>query len=207
MSSVRRALGITVATLALTIAPAHAARVATDDTPPRRAVVVVTAGDTLAELAAGWPGGWTRAAHVNELDNPDHLDVGQVLIVPLRDGPRWTPPRPTPGASRSWANQQSTPATSPSSSSPSAGSPPSSAHSSVWHQLAACESGGNWSINTGNGYYGGLQFSLSSWRAVGGAGYPHEASAGEQIVRGQRLQAIQGWGAWPGCAAKLGLPR
>ncbi|HEX6257097.1 MAG TPA: transglycosylase family protein [Euzebyales bacterium] len=76
---------------------------------------------------------------------------------------------------------------------------------SVWDSLAQCESGGNWSINTGNGYYGGLQFSLSSWQAVGGSSYPHEHSREEQIRRGEMLQAQQGWGAWPSCAAKLGL--
>ncbi|CAN5856477.1 hypothetical protein BH23ACT10_BH23ACT10_25250 [soil metagenome] len=75
----------------------------------------------------------------------------------------------------------------------------------VWDRLAACEAGGNWSINTGNGYYGGLQFSLGSWRAVGGSGYPHRASRSEQIKRGKRLKARQGWGAWPSCTRKLGL--
>ena len=76
---------------------------------------------------------------------------------------------------------------------------------SVWDDLAECESGGDWSINTGNGYFGGLQFSLTSWRAVGGTGYPHEHSRNEQINRGERLRAIQGWGAWPACSRKLGL--
>jgi Transglycosylase-like domain len=76
---------------------------------------------------------------------------------------------------------------------------------SVWDQLAECESGGNWSINTGNGYYGGLQFSESSWHAVGGSGLPHQHSREEQIKRGEMLQAQQGWGAWPSCSAKLGL--
>ena len=74
----------------------------------------------------------------------------------------------------------------------------------VWDRLAQCESGGNWSINTGNGYYGGLQFSLSSWRAVGGSGYPHQASREEQIARAERLLDLQGWGAWPACTSKLG---
>lgn len=75
----------------------------------------------------------------------------------------------------------------------------------VWDQLAQCESGGNWAINTGNGYYGGLQFSLSSWQAVGGTGYPHQASREVQIQMGERLKARQGWGAWPACSRKLGL--
>lgn len=76
---------------------------------------------------------------------------------------------------------------------------------SVWDRLAQCEAGGNWAINTGNGYYGGLQFTLGSWRAVGGTGYPHQASREEQIARGKMLQARQGWGAWPACTSKLGL--
>lgn len=76
---------------------------------------------------------------------------------------------------------------------------------SVWDRLAMCESGGDWSINTGNGFYGGLQFTLSSWQAVGGSGYPHQQSREEQILRGQKLQQAQGWGAWPSCASQLGL--
>ncbi len=75
----------------------------------------------------------------------------------------------------------------------------------VWDRLAQCEAGGNWSINTGNGYYGGLQFSLGSWQAVGGTGYPHQNSRAEQILRAEKLLAIQGWGAWPACSLKLGL--
>ena len=75
----------------------------------------------------------------------------------------------------------------------------------VWLELAGCESSGNWAINTGNGYYGGLQFTLDSWRYVGGAGYPHEAHPMEQIARADYLQRIQGWTAWPMCAEKLGL--
>jgi resuscitation-promoting factor RpfB len=76
---------------------------------------------------------------------------------------------------------------------------------SVWDKLAQCESGGNWSINTGNGYYGGLQFSLSTWRAYGGKGYPHQASREEQIRIAKKLQAAAGWGSWPACSSKLGL--
>ena len=74
-----------------------------------------------------------------------------------------------------------------------------------WDALAQCESGGNWQINTGNGYYGGLQFSLSSWQGVGGTGYPHEHSRETQIAMGQRLYASSGWGAWPACSAQLGF--
>ncbi|WIV44649.1 transglycosylase family protein [Glutamicibacter nicotianae] len=76
---------------------------------------------------------------------------------------------------------------------------------STWDKLAQCESGGNWSINTGNGYYGGLQFSLSTWKAFGGSGMPHQASKAEQIRIATKVQASQGWGAWPACTAKLGI--
>ena len=77
----------------------------------------------------------------------------------------------------------------------------------VWDRLAECESGGDWSINTGNGYYGGLQFSLSTWRAFGGSGYPHENSKAEQIRIATLVRdARGGYGDWPACASSLGLP-
>jgi hypothetical protein len=82
---------------------------------------------------------------------------------------------------------------------------PPAAPRSVWDDLAQCESGGNWSINTGNGFYGGLQFTLSTWRAYGGTGMPHEASREEQIAVAERVQDAQGWGAWPACTSKLGI--
>ncbi|HKY58727.1 MAG TPA: ubiquitin-like domain-containing protein [Aeromicrobium sp.] len=69
----------------------------------------------------------------------------------------------------------------------------------VWDKIAACESGGNWQINTGNGYYGGLQFSAATWKSVGGPGLPHEHSREVQIKYAKILQARSGWGQW-GCA-------
>ena len=75
----------------------------------------------------------------------------------------------------------------------------------TWDALAQCESGGNWSINTGNGFYGGLQFTRQSWNGVGMSGSPANATRAQQIEAGERLLAIQGWGAWPACSAKLGL--
>jgi uncharacterized protein YabE (DUF348 family) len=75
----------------------------------------------------------------------------------------------------------------------------------VWDRIAKCESGGNWSINTGNGFYGGLQFTRSTWRAYGGSGMPHHASRSRQIAVAKKIQAGQGWGAWPGCTSKLGI--
>ncbi|MGH3306913.1 MAG: transglycosylase family protein [Nocardioides sp.] len=81
--------------------------------------------------------------------------------------------------------------------------------STVWDQLADCESGGNWAINTGNGYYGGLQFSLSTWQSYGGSGYPHENSRETQIMIAERVRAADGGGysSWPACSQSLGLPQ
>lgn len=83
--------------------------------------------------------------------------------------------------------------------------PASSAGEGVWGALAQCESHGNPSTNTGNGFYGMYQFSLPTWRAMGGSGLPSEASAEEQTMRAQILQQRAGWGQWPACARKLGL--
>ena len=82
---------------------------------------------------------------------------------------------------------------------------PATAPASTWDSLAQCESGGNWGINTGNGYAGGLQFSPSTWAAYGGTGSAANASREQQIAVAEKVQAGQGWGAWPACAAKLGL--
>lgn len=85
---------------------------------------------------------------------------------------------------------------------------PSVSSGSVWDRLAQCESGGNWSINTGNGYYGGLQFSQSTWVGVGGLQYASRAdlaSREQQIAAAEVLLQSSGWGAWPSCSAQLGL--
>ena len=74
----------------------------------------------------------------------------------------------------------------------------------AWDRLAQCESGGNWAANTGNGYYGGIQFSIASWQGVGGSGRPDQASRETQIAMGQRLWNQGGWQHWPACTLKLG---
>jgi hypothetical protein len=86
-----------------------------------------------------------------------------------------------------------------------AAAPANAAPASTWDALAQCESGGNWAINTGNGYSGGLQFTQSTWNANGGTGSPAAASRATQISVAERVLASQGWGAWPACSAKLGL--
>jgi hypothetical protein len=81
---------------------------------------------------------------------------------------------------------------------------PAPAHD--WNAVAQCESGGNWSINTGNGYYGGLQFSESTWVAYGGGAYAPRAdlaSPSQQIAIAEKVLAAQGAGAWPVCGRSL----
>ncbi|MFJ6393463.1 transglycosylase family protein [Streptomyces sp. NPDC091972] len=77
----------------------------------------------------------------------------------------------------------------------------------VWDRIAQCESGGNWHISTGNGYYGGLQFSAGTWRAYGGTAYAptaDQATKSQQIAVATKVQRAQGWGAWPTCSARAG---
>lgn len=119
--------------------------------------------------------------------------TSRVVQVGTRTPP---PPPPPPSSSGSSSSSRSAP-----SGVPSAGDP-------VWNRLAQCESNGNWSANTGNGFYGGLQFMVQTWRSVGGSGYPHEASRSEQIHRAQRLlqRSWATWGnQWPACSRMLGL--
>ena len=82
------------------------------------------------------------------------------------------------------------------------------ANGGVWDSIAQCESGGDWSINTGNGYSGGLQFDPGTWAAHGGTQYAPDASQAtreQQIAVAEKIQASQGWGAWPACTSKLGI--
>jgi LysM repeat protein len=186
------------ALLALLVAPAHAEprlvgweQTVSRNGAERTHLYVVKAGDTLSTIdrRLGSPGPWTRLAYVNRkaFDHPDVIEVGAVLVVPESDGKRleyaWTPP------------------TAPSSYSPSSGglssqgSSSSGTSSGGWDAIAACESGGDWSINTGNGYYGGLQFDQQTWEAHGGSGNPADASREEQIAVAERVD----YDAWPNC--------
>lgn len=86
--------------------------------------------------------------------------------------------------------------------------PANGASDRTWNRLAGCESSRRWHIHTGNGYFGGLQFSLSTWRGFGGrkfARFPHKARRVQQVIVAQRVLRHQGWGAWPACSSRLGL--
>lgn len=74
-----------------------------------------------------------------------------------------------------------------------------------WYRLRVCESGNRYGINTGNGQYGAYQFTLQTWRSLGGSGYPHQAAPAEQDRRALMLWQRSGWRPWGGCAHRLGL--
>ncbi|HEX8390038.1 MAG TPA: transglycosylase family protein [Candidatus Saccharimonadales bacterium] len=176
---------------------------------PTASLVTVSPGDSLSKLAGTHQTSVGRLYSANEaVNHPDIIYAGQALRVPAdsealpeRALPQATVAAPEPTAPVA----AQTPTEAPRAPQATQTTAPVVPSGSVWDSLAICESGGNWAINTGNGFYGGLQFTTSSWQAVGGTGLPSQASREEQISRAQSLQAIQGWGAWPACAAKLGL--
>lgn len=155
---------------------------------PRGRYHLVQPGETAADVATIYrvSSKWTVYDANPFIVRPNQLPVGAWLYIPH---PSLTPARrPRPGEA-GWSETPS----------------PNVIVDQVWLDLARCESSGNWGIDSGNGYYGGLQFLPSSWRAVGGRGMPHHAHPMEQIARADALQRIQGWKAWPVCSVKLGL--
>jgi hypothetical protein len=136
--------------------------------------------------------------------NPGLITAGQRLRLPnnhhvkawLTRAARAATPAPSSAAATA-----SAPASAPATASPSA---LPSAGGANWAAIAACESGGNWSANTGNGFYGGLQFTQGTWDAYGGGQYAasaNQASEAQQIAVAERVLAGQGIGAWPVCGA------
>jgi len=88
--------------------------------------------------------------------------------------------------------------------------PAQAATTHTWERLAGCESGGNWHINTGNGYYGGVQFNDGTWDANGGNKYASRAdlaTKSEQIAIAEKILDARGWSPWPACSSRLGLGR
>lgn len=209
-----RTIAAAATVAALTAGFAGSASAATNNqqenvNPEKRASfdVQIQPGDTLIKLGEQHGATYVRLFNANtKIEDPDMIYAGETIRIPAPDEELAERPLPekvkqveatAPQALQSEAEK---PTYRP------AAQPAAAVHDgSVWDRLAMCESGGNWAINTGNGYYGGLQFSLSSWRAVGGSGYPHQASREEQIARAEMLLDRQGWGAWPACTTKLGI--
>lgn len=179
--------------------------------------ITVKVGDTLSAIAQAAGTTYVRLFDANTvISDPDLIYPGESVRIPAAD--EQLPDRPLPAdavATPAVATPTPAPAPAPAAAVPvqavtvsytaPAPAPAPVGATDVWDRIAQCESGGNWSINTGNGFYGGLQFTLSSWYAVGGTGLPSNASKSEQIARAQMLQARQGWGAWPVCSVKAGV--
>jgi LysM repeat protein len=168
---------------ALTAADAaHAQEQPTEAQPEDGTTVEVVAGDTLASIAAEHGVEWRQVFDANpKLDNPDVIAPGQQLRIPAAGegvAPQSSEPAP---------EEQAATTSEPAPQEEAA--PSTSAPAGVWDQLAECESGGNWGINTGNGYHGGLQFSESTWQAHGGGDY---APTANQASREQRIEGAEG---------------
>jgi len=202
------AVGVAKALMGVTIslhaAPAH-------HVP---AQYTVKPGDTLSAIAhkaygsrADWPALWWTNRH--KVGNPDAIVVGQRLRLSTWHPRKAWIVRAAMAASTPPAAAQS-PSSLPATSSAPSYSGSSSAGGSYsgsgvnWDAIAACESGGNWSTNTGNGFSGGLQFSQGTWDAYGGGQYSSTAagaSRSQQIAVAQKVLAGQGIGAWPVCGS------
>ena len=191
--------------------PVHAvqrgpAKIVAAKNDQQRKTVVVKRGDSLSKLAkraklTSWRPIWDLN---KKIAHPNLIYPGQKLVLPAKGEKVKHRPLPAPAVTRTVSAERSAaPATARRSTVTRSASAPASG--SVWDRLAQCESGGNWGINTGNGYSGGLQFSPGTWRAHGGTGSAHNASRSEQIRVAERVRASQGWGAWPACSARLGL--
>jgi outer membrane biosynthesis protein TonB len=150
--------------------------------------------ETPSELTASTASSATEASEASE--EPETASTTRAATAPVSPPPSRPAPAPTTTVAPA-------PAPAPATTSAPSGADPNDPR--TWDRLAQCEAGGNWATNTGNGYYGGLQFSLGTWQAYGGTGRPDQASRATQIAIGQRLQADQGWDAWPGCARSLGF--
>jgi len=175
----------------------------------------VKPGDTLSKIAhdvygsrADWPALWWTNRH--KVANPDAIVVGQRLRLSTWHPRKAWIERAAMAASAPVAPVASAASAQTPSSLPVATSYPSYSGGSYsgggvnWGAIAACESGGNWSTNTGNGFSGGLQFSQGTWDAYGGGQYASSAagaSQSQQIAVAQRVLAGQGIGAWPVCGA------
>lgn len=179
----------------------------------------VEPGDYLSKIAEANGTTYQRLYYANTgINDPDLIYPGEQVRVPASD--EQLTPRPLPeNAPAEVKAQTATPEQESAAAAPqtdAAPAPraqtqvtaPSVAGGSVWDTIAACESGGNWAINTGNGFYGGLQFTASTWAGYGGLNYAPRADLAtreQQIAVATAVQAGQGWGAWPVCSAKAGV--
>jgi LysM repeat protein len=170
----------------------------------------VRPGDTLSAIAArtyGSAADWPAILWANrrQAPDPDVISTGQRLALPgLHQMPPWLARAALAAAAT--ARPASPGATAAPAAVAQASSPaPASSGGVNWPAIAACESGGNWGADTGNGFYGGLQFTEQTWLANGGGRYASSANLAtpaQQIAVAQNVLASQGIGAWPVCGAR-----
>jgi LysM repeat protein len=153
--------------------------------------VTIQPGDSLSSIAGSHQTTYVRLFDANEkVANPDMIYPGDTLRIPAAD--ENLPNRPMPSAAPVAAVSQSDPAPQPVAARSSA---VYATTGSNWDHIAACESGGNWAINTGNGYYGGLQFTQATWAGAGGLAYAPRAdlaTPAQQIAIASKL-ALSNW--------------
>lgn len=163
--------------------------------------VVVNPGDTLDGIATAHQTTYIRMFDANtNIVDPNLIYPGDTYRIPAPD--EQLADRPLPGA----AVAQTAPVSAPAAYAPKASYAPAVSYTSgsMWDSIAQCESGGNWAINTGNGYYGGLQFTQQTWAGAGGLAYAPRAdlaTPAQQIAIASKLSL----GNWPVCGAKAGL--
>jgi hypothetical protein len=164
---------------------------------------LATAGDlTIALASLHLPVPARRVVH-----HRSPRPVAPAPTVPATTVPVTTPttvPVAVPATPAPTTPSPAAPAPAPAPT-PTAPGGPVAPSPTVWAELRECESGDNYTIDTGNGYYGAYQFSASTWAALGYPGLPNQAPPAVQDQAAERLQAMRGWEPWPGCSAKLGL--
>ena len=190
-------------------AQAQAAPQAPAAQPAQAVVVTVEPGDMLVKIAEEHQTTYVRIFDANtQIANPNIIHPGDVVRVPAADEVLAPRPLPADAPVVAAAAPAATPVAAASVAKPAPVAAGGGVAGSTWDRLAQCEASGNWAINTGNGYYGGLQFKQSTWLSNGGgqyAAFPHHASKEQQIAIAERVVAGQGFNPWPGCKAKLGL--
>jgi resuscitation-promoting factor RpfE len=174
--------------------------------PPPLPRVTVQNGDTLTAIGSRTARSWEQLASYNHIPNPNLIFTGQVVVIPPASFVAGPVTLPTPPAPQSAPPAPNLPTTRTYTPQPSV-SVSSSGWSGPWACISHYESGGNPATDTGNGYYGGLQFSLSTWQANGGSGNPANASIAEQEAVANHIVAASGgsYGAWPNTSVMCGL--
>jgi hypothetical protein len=166
-------------------------------TPDRSALAGRTAGQVgsllaLDSLAVSGPGSGSPTTGASGTDGSTSAPGGPTIALSSLQAPVVPTPVTFPAATTTTTTSAPTPEAAP-------------AVADVWVRLRQCESGGDYTSNTGNDYYGAYQFSESTWLGIGEAGYPNEAPPAVQDQAARRLQARSGWGQWPACSQRLGL--